>query len=446
MMKEIFGLIDADAFYVSCERAFQPALEGKPVVVLSNNDGNIVARSRESKALGITMGMPFFKAKPIIEKHNVTWFSSNYTLYGDVSRRVFDTIDQFVPALEHYSIDEAFVHFDDGHQEEDAREIKRTVRKWTGIPVSIGIGPTKVLAKIASHIAKKQPRYGGVVDLSGPGAVDHYLKDFDVADLWGIGPRYSKFLKSEGEENSEQPDLWEACGLPPILRKQKIETAFELKRCSDSWVRKHLTIKGLRLVWELRGISCLPLEVFEKPRKGICCSRSFGRPVITLADLSEAVAMHCARGGEKLRRQGLAASHLTVFISTSRFRQHPEEVYSAAASWRLPYPTSYTASVIAAAHALLERIYQPGFVYHKVGVFLSDIVPETERQQSILVGIDNERRVRLMQAVDQLNRRYGSDTVRPLAASSEHGWEMRREHLSSRYTTRLDEVLRVKAC
>lgn len=445
-MKETFGLIDADAFYVSCERAFQPALDGKPVVVLSNNDGNIVARSGESKALGLTMGMPFFKARPIIEQHGVTWFSSNYTLYGDVSRRMFDTIGGFVPALEHYSIDEAFVHFDDsGRQEEDAHEIKRTVRKWTGIPVSVGLGPTKVLAKIAAAIAKKHPEHGGVVDLSGADA-DRYLKDFDVADVWGIGPRYSKFLKSEGEANDEQPDLWEASGLPRILGKQRIETALELKNCPDTWVRKHLTIKGLRLVWELRGISCLPLEDFERPRKGLCCSRSFGRPVTTLEDLGQAVAMHCARGGEKLRRQRLAASHLTVFISTSRFRQNPEEVYSAAASWQLPFPTSYTPGLINAAQSLLERVYKPGFVYHKAGIFLSDIVADTERQQSILAGIDDDRRVRVMRAVDEINRRHGRYTVRPLAASSERGWEMRRQHLSPRYTTRLDEVLRVKAC
>jgi DNA polymerase V len=292
-----FGLIDCNNFYVSCERAFRPDLAGRPVVVLSNNDGNVVSRSDESKALGITMGMPFFKAKPVIERHGVTWFSSNYTLYGDLSRRVFDTIGRFVPSLEHYSIDEAFVHFDGGHQKEDAHEIRSTVRKWTGIPVSVGIGPTKVLAKVASTIAKRRPEYGGVVDLSGPDA-DEYLRDFDVADVWGIGPRYAQFLKSEGEENVEQPDLWEASGLPPILRKQRIETALELKRCPDAWVRKHLTIRGLRLVWELRGISCLPLEAFEKPRKGLCCSRSFGRPVTTIEDLGEAVAMHCARGGE----------------------------------------------------------------------------------------------------------------------------------------------------
>lgn len=267
-----------------------------------------------------------------------------------------------------------------------------------------------------------------------------------MADVWGIGPRYARFLKSEGEEDVAQPDLWEASGLPPVLRRQRIETALELKRCPDAWVRKHLTIKGLRLVWELRGISCLPLEVFEKPRKGLCCSRSFGRPVTTIEDLGEAVAMHCARGGEKLRRQRLAASHLTVFVSTSRFRQNPEEIYSAAASWQLPFPTSYTPAIVAAARELLERVYKPGFIYHKAGVFLTDIVADAERQQSLLLRIDDERRIRLMEAVDRINRKHGRHTVRSLAMGHDRGWEMRRERLSGRYTTRLNEVLKVRAC
>ncbi|HEY0100131.1 MAG TPA: DUF4113 domain-containing protein, partial [Pyrinomonadaceae bacterium] len=241
-------------------------------------------------------------------------------------------------------------------------------------------------------------------------------------------------------------DLWEASGLPPILRKQRIETALELKRCPDAWVRKHLTIKGLRLVWELRGIPCLPLEVFEKPRKGLCCSRSFGRPVTTVEDLGEAVAMHCARGGEKLRRQRLAASHLTVFVSTSRFRQNPEAIYSAVASWRLPFPTSYTPALAGAARALLGRVYKPGFVYQKAGVFLTDIVADTQRQQSLVLRMDDERRLRLMEAVDRINRKHGRHTVRPLAMGNACAWEMRRTQLSGRYTTRLDEVLRVRAC
>jgi DNA polymerase V len=209
-------------------------------------------------------------------------------------------------------------------------------------------------------------------------------------------------------------------------------------------VRKHLTVKGLRLVWELRGIPCLPLEAFEKPHQGLCCSRSFGRLVTTIEDLGEAVAMHCERGGEKLRRQRLAASHMTVFISTSRFRLNPEEIYSAAANWRLPFPTSYTSAIVEAAKTLLGRVYKPGFVYHKVGVFLTDIVADVERQR-LMLRSDDERRTRLMEAVDWINRKHGRHTVRPLAVGRDRGWEMRRGRLSGRYTTRLDEVLKVKA-
>lgn len=444
MTQHTFGLIDCNNFYVSCERVFQPALEGKPVVVLSNNDGNIIARSNEAKALGLTMGMPFFKAQPLIEKHDVTYFSSNYTLYGSMSRRVMDTITEFAPALEHYSIDEAFVYLNGERQEEDAHEIKQTVRKWTGIPVSIGIGPTKVLAKVASHLAKKRPEYGGVVDLTGCN-VDSYLKEFDVSDLWGIGPRYSQFLKSEEYEEDLQPDLWEAAGLQRLVKKQKIETAFELKNRPDGWIRKHLTIQGLRLVWELRGISCLPLEVFEKPKKGICCSRAFGKPVMTIPELEEALALHASRGGEKLRRQRLAAQHLTVFISTSRFRANPEEIYSAATSWRLPAPTSYTPALVEASRRLLTRIYKPGYIYSKAGIFLTDIVPDCEMQQSAFERPYSRQQMQLMDAVDQINRKHGRHTVRPLAMGLEQPWQMKRGHLSKNYTTRWDELLVVRA-
>jgi DNA polymerase V len=430
-MKQTFALIDCNNFYVSCERVFQPALEGRPVVVLSNNDGNIIARSNESKALGLTMGMPFFKAKPIIEQHGVTWFSSNYALYGSMSRRVMDTIDEFVPAVEHYSIDEAFVHITDNRPDEDARAIRQTVKQWTGIPVSVGIGPTKVLAKVANQIAKKRPEYGGVVDLSGVD-VDSYLKDFDVSDLWGIGPRYSQFLKSEDEADSRQPDLWQAAGVERLVKKRKIETALDLKNRPDGWIRKHLTIAGLRLVWELRGISCLPLEVFEKPKKGICCSRSFGKPVVSIEDLAEALAMHAARGGEKLRRQHLAAQHLTVFISTSRYRANPKEIYSAATSFRLPFPTSFTPALVAATRSLLERIYKPGFIYRKAGVFLTDIVPDDETQQSLMVSVDAERQMQLMEAVDSINRKYGRHTIRPLAMGLEQAWQMKQQRVTKR--------------
>jgi DNA polymerase V len=441
MMQPLFGIIDANNFYVSCERVFQPALEGRPVVVLSNNDGNIIARSNEAKALGLTMGMPFFKARNIFEKYNVKWFSSNYALYGDMSRRVMDTINQFTPDLEHYSIDEAFVHFQPGNQEGDAHHIRNTVRRWTGIPVSVGIAPTKTLAKVANHLAKRNLK-DGVIDLSG-GKADQYLKDFDVRDLWGIGRQSEKFLKSEGEDRP-QLDLWESIGLPRLVKKERIETAFELKNCSDDFIRKHLTIRGLRLVWELRGISCLPLEVFEKPRKGLCCSRSFGRAVLTLPELCEAVAMHATRGAEKLRRQHLAASHLTVFISTSQFRQNADEMYSASVSWQLPFPTSYTAAIAQAATALVGRIFKPGFAYRKAGIFLTDIVADTERQQNLMVPFENDKLARLMEAVDKLNWKHGRYTIRPLSMGFEQTGNMRQGNVSGRFTTRLDELAKVR--
>jgi len=442
--QQLFGLIDCDQFYVSCERVFQPALEGKPVIVLSNNDGNVISQSLESKDLGITMGMPFFKAQDLIERHGIIPFSSNYNLYGDMSRRVMDTIETQVPAQERYSIDEAFVELGGGQPERDAHRIKQTIRQWTGIPVSIGIGPTKVLAKVATRIAKRQPATGGVVDLSEESVRERYLKEFDVADVWGIGPRSSAILKSEGKPDTMQPDLWEGAGLEPLLRKRRVETASELMQCSDQWIRKHLTIRGLRLVWELRGISCLPLGLFEKPKQGVCCSRAFGRVVVTIEELGEAVSLHAARGGEKLRRQRLAASHLTVFISTSRFLARPEEMYSVSASMRLAEPTFYTAELVTAAKLLLKRIYKPGFEFRKAGILLSDIVPQSERQQSFLEHADAEKRERVTAAVDEVNRRHGRHTLRPLSMGHERKWEMKREMLSPRYTTNWREVPKVR--
>jgi DNA polymerase V len=360
-----------------------------------------------------------------------------------MSRRVMDTINQFSPAIEHYSIDEAFVHFQAGQQEGDAQQIKDVVRKWTGIPVSVGIGSTKVLAKVANALAKRDPTFGGIVDLSNDDA-DRYLKDFDVKDLWGIGRASEKFLKSEDEDHNGQLELWESAGMTRLVKKTKIETAFELKHCSDDFIRKHLTIRGLRLVWELRGISCLPLEVFEKPRQGLCCSRSFGRPVFSLPELCEAVAMHAVRGAEKLRKRHLAASHLTVFISTSSFRQNPADMYSASVSWRLPFPTSYTVALAEAAAALVERIFKPGFNYHKAGIFLTDIVADTERQRSLLVPLESERIERLMEAVDRINWKYGQHTVRPLSMGFEQMGNMKQTNVSGRFTTRLDELARVQ--
>jgi DNA polymerase V len=439
-MQSLFGIVDCNNFYASCERVFQPALAGKPVIVLSNNDGNVIARSNEAKSLGIAMGAPLFKVRKLVDKHSVKVFSSNYALYGDMSRRVHDTIAQFVPSFEPYSIDEAFVHFLPGSQQEQAHHIQNTVKRWIGIPVSIGVAPTKTLAKVANHLAK---RGEGVVDLAGANA-DKYLADFDIKDLWGIGRQSEKFLKSTEMETFGQGDLWESEGLQRLVEKQKIETALELKNCSNDFIRKYLTIRGLRLVWELRGISCLPLETFEQPRKSICCSRSFGRSVLTLPELSEAIAMHATRAAEKLRKRNLAASHLTVFISTSQFRQNPEEIYSASASWRLPFPTSFTPSLTEAAAALLEKIYKPAFAYHKAGIFLNDIVADSERQQNLLLPLEKEKYARLMNAVDRLNQKYGHHAVRPLSMGFEQLRNIKNGNVSGRFTTQLSELARVR--
>ena len=440
MRQQLFGIIDANNFYISVERVFQPRLEGKAVVVLSNNDANIVARSNEAKALGITMGMPYFKAKPIMEQHGIEWFSSNYSLYGDLSRRVMATIDTLAPATETYSIDEAFVHLDYGRQEEDARAIRHTVKRWTGIPTSIGLGSTKVLAKVANYFAKRDPTLEGVLDLTTED-LDQWLARLPVGQLWGIGRRYEAKLihGPEPETVAEQLTLFERTDY------RGIETALELKRCPDEWIRKHFTIRGLRLVYELRGISCLPLEVFERPKKGLCCSRSFGKAVTTIEELREAIAMHAARGGEKLRRQRLAAQHLTAFISTSRYRINPDDIFSASRSFRLPCPTSYTLALVAAAEALLEKIYKPGYVYHKAGVYLADIVPDESAQGTFLTIVDHDKQMRLMEAVDGINKKHGRATIRPLAMGYKHLWAMRQERLSRRYTTRWDEVLTARA-
>ena len=273
-----FALVDCNNFYVSCERVFQPKLEGKPVLVLSNNDGCVIARSNEVKALGVKMGAPFFQMRDLIREHGIKVFSSNYALYGDMSRRVHNTLAGMAPASEEYSIDEAFLDLSGLTKlEAHARHIRERVKMWTGIPVSVGIGPTKVLAKIANHVAKKRPEHGGVFDI-GNVDTDSVLATVPVGEIWGVGRQYAKFLTENG-----------------------VHTALDLKQASDSWVRAHMTVVGLRTLHELRGVSCIPLEEVEPERKGIACTRSFGKPVTSLPELREAVATYASRVGEKLR-------------------------------------------------------------------------------------------------------------------------------------------------
>src|SRR5215813_11351401 len=320
-MTTLFALIDCNNFYVSCERVFQPALCSKPVVVLSNNDGCVIARSEEAKALGIPMGIPAFKLADLRQEHPIEVFSSNYTLYGDLSARVMTTLAQWAPAVEVYSIDEAFLDLT-GISTDDLRiygqTLRATIHQWTGIPVSIGIGPTKTLAKLANRLAKRSPQAQGVVILTSPLEIEATLAQTPIQDIWGIGPGYTRRLHAH-----------------------EIRTAIQLRNMTDRWVRQELGIVGLRLVWELRGISCLPLEFCPPPKQSLMVSRSFGRPITTLIEMREAVATYMTRAAEKLRRHQVAAGVLTVFLMTNRFTDEPQ--YSNSVTMPLPVATQDTA-------------------------------------------------------------------------------------------------------
>jgi DNA polymerase V len=418
---KIFALVDCNNFYVSCERVFDPSLKERPVVVLSNNDGCVIARSEEAKQLGIPMGSPFFKCRELLERSNGAVLSSNYALYGDMSARVMRILGGFTPDMELYSIDEAFLLFTgSGDRTELGRAVRQRVRRWTGIPVSIGFGPTKTLAKIANRVAKKHPEHGGVFDITGHEHADALLKATDVGDVWGIGRRYAEFL-----------------------RGRAILSAFDLKNTPDTFVKKHLTITGLQTVMELRGRPCISLEASPPPPKSILCSRSFGTPVSTLAELREAVAAYASRAAEKLRRKNGVASHVHVFLTTNPFKER-ERQYAAHCSVPLPSSTAYTPEIIGSAHRLLETIYREGHRYQKTGVILTGI--ETRRQTSLMDPPPGElaRQKSLMRIMDRVNRRWGSRTLLFAASGIEQPWKMNQARKSRRFTTCWHELLLVR--
>jgi DNA polymerase V len=423
-MKSLYFLVDCNNFYVSCERVFRPALWGRPVVVLSNNDGNVVALSNEVKAMGLPFGAPFFEVKRLIRRNGVAVFSSNYTLYGDMSRRVMECLARFAPEMEVYSIDEAFLSMRGagGDPLQRGREVREAVRQWTGIPVTVGIAPTKTMAKLASRMGKRDPSCGGVFDLTDRGRADGVLESVDAGDVWGVGRQYRELLRCYG-----------------------IRTARELRDAPDAWVRRNMTIMGLRTVWELRGVPCIPLDELPAPKKGIVSSRSFGRPVERLDELGEAVATYAGRAAEKLRAEGSVAGSITVFISTNRFRETDPQ-YSNGIACRLPVPSAYTPRLIQVARDLLARIYREGYRYKKAGVMLYEIMPQGDAQLDLFSRFhDTERGRRLMRAVDGLNRAMGRQTLRFAAEGIEKPWQMRREFLSGRFTTHWDEIAVVRA-
>ena len=413
--KPLFLLIDCNNFYVSCERLFRPDLEGRPVVVLSNNDGCIVSRSAEAKALGIGMGEPEFKARPLLEKHGVEVFSSNYELYGDISRRVMEAVASVVPDVEQYSIDECFVRLAPAlvpNALEAAREIRARVLRWTGITVSVGIASTRTLAKLAGSIAKKGT--SGVFWLNGTEArQDELFRRIPASEVWGIGRRRL-----------------------PLLERFAIRSVYDLKKADDLWVKERLTVAGWRTVLELRGIPCIDEGRAPAPRRTLVCSRSFGSKTDDLAQLEQAVSSFAANAGRRLRAEGLTAAGISVHIRTSRERV-PFVSETAQRTFRIP--TADSQAFISAALAVLRSIYRPGVPYAKAGIMLFDLAPKSGRQGSLLaLGTEesDKKREALMASLDRICARHGRRSVRWASEGPEGAaWHMNQAHLSPQRTT-----------
>jgi DNA polymerase V len=414
-----FALVDCNNFYVSCERAFNPQLINKPVIVLSNNDGCAVARSNEAKTLGIKMAVPVFQIKDIIRKHNVKVYSSNYALYGDMSNRVMQTLTGFTPNMEVYSIDEAFLDLSKFNRidlTDYGRKIKATVEKWTGIPVSVGIARTKTLAKIANRLAKHSSKANGVLDLSDSKHLDRALEMTEVGDVWGIGRRYAKFLMAKGIVNARQ-----------------------LRDADEKLIRKKMGIVGIRLLLELKGISCYKLEQSPPQKQSITVSRTFKTEIESLDELHEAVAAYVSCGAEKLRREKSVAGILIVYVMTNRFKK--DYRYNSI-SINLPVRSSDTAELIGYARDGLERIHKKGCQYKKAGILLNDLGPEEEVQANFFDTIDRKRSRKLMQTIDEVNRNMGSDTLQygAVGLSRNQSWKTSFNMRSKSYTTCWDQL------
>jgi len=400
------ALVDCNSFYVSCERLFNPKLRNKPVVVLSNNDGCIISRSTEAKALGIKMGEPYFKAKNIIIKNNVQVFSSNYSLYGDLSRRVMRTLKRFNSGIEIYSIDEAFLdlsNFPDNEMEDLGKEIRSIVLKWTGIPTSIGIAKTKTLSKVANHIAKK--KQSGVVSLIEVENIDPILEKVEINDIWGVGKQLTKFYHKNGIYNAKQ-----------------------LKNKSNTWIKKSSNVLGSRTAMELRGISCIGLETTSAKRKSCVVSRSFGKRVEDFQELREAIASYSLNASEKIRSEALVAKSITIFIRTSPF-QNRYGFYSNSKTINFPIATNNSIEVVKAAVSALETIFKSGYRYQKAGVLLSHL-SNSNNGKNLFSSTRDEKINILMKSIDNTNYRYGRSTLSLASAGVHKKWNMRRQHSS----------------
>lgn len=417
----MIALVDGNNFYVSCERIFNPKLRNKPVVVLSNNDGAIVSRSNEAKALGIKMGQPFFEIKDLIKKHDIKYFSSNYALYGDMSSRIMKILEQFSPEVEVYSIDEAFIdvsHMKNENLNEFGWKMKNTIYQNTGIPCGIGISFTKSLAKVANKIAKKSIKANGVLALFEQRHIEEALKRTEVGDIWGIGRKYSK-----------------------KLIENDIYFAIDYIKQDEEWIRKHFTINGLHIHRELRGIPCIELELFQEPKQSITVSRSFGKSLTQFEDIYAALAHHIGIACRKLRQENLEAQYFCVYLCTS---YHKEDFYSDSLNVRLPFYSSYTPDFLKYSKAALKRIFKENKEYKKCGILLFDLKEKSLIPSNLFDQRDLKRENSIVSIVDKLNDIKGTMTVSfgDMFLNSE--WKPKRCNVTSKYTTDWNEILKVK--
>lgn len=419
---QVFALIDCNAFYASCERVFRPDLAKVPIVVLSNNDGCVIARSSEAKPY-VEMGEPFFQAKSKLRKHGIIAFSSNYALYGDMSERVMCTIEAMVPATEVYSIDECFADLT-GITEDLTRfghRVRARVLQCTGIPVSVGIAPTKTLAKLANHTAKRlRSHTGGVVDICDPFKRDWVLRNTAVDEVWGIGRRMTAHLQGMG-----------------------IHSAMDLARADARTLRQTFSVVIEKTARELTGTPCLELDEAEPPKQEICCSRMFGRRLETLAPIKQAVATYVARAAEKLRAQGSVCKRMRVSIRTGLF--NPDEVHHAQGVLvELPYPTCDTLLMTSLATEAVDRLYRQGCRYSKAEVLLMDVRQPGAFSEALFASKQSVACDRLMSVVDTINERWGRGTVRTASVPASPDWGMRQDMMSPSYTTRIDQLWKVR--
>jgi len=406
--KKKFALVDCNSFYVSCERLFNPSILKKPVVVLSNNDGCVISRSTEAKNLGIKMGEPYFKVEKIVKRNDVKIFSTNFSLYGDISRRVMKTLKQFSPQMEIYSIDEAFLDLSSVKNQdllEHAYKIRKTILKWTGIPTSIGIATTKTLSKAANYIAKKEK--SGVVDLVNSKQIDKLLSEIKINNVWGVGRQLTKFYIKNG-----------------------INTAYDLKKIHNGWIKKNTNVFGSRTAMELRGLPCVSLEPHEDKRKNCCVSRSFGKKVTKLEELNEAITAHSLNAAEKIRLDKQTVKKITVFIRTSPF-VNKKNYYANSKSMDLAIKTNDSIELIKQALFALKNIYRKGYRYQKAGIILSGLEDVNFYDENLFSAVRNEKkREKLMKAIDYANAKYGRHSLSIAQAGLKKIWSSKKQHYS----------------